>query len=203
MVRAFVAVLLPGELQDRIADIADRLKLPRTNVCFTKKEKLHVTLKFIGDTPADRLPEMGRLLHSVARRHEAFDVEIAGLGAFPTASRPRIVWVGTGQGSDQLKALSREVEQALARLGFSDENRFTSHITVARVRSPDRSGLLAAALKSGAGDIGWLRVEAIHLMKSVLSAEGSAYEVLHTCRLGGQGPLPERFTAQGTTNGQG
>lgn len=114
-----------------------------------------------------------------AARGEAFEVELRGLGAFPSASRPRVLWAGTAEAS-AFTALARDVDDRLSGLGFAPEARgFTAHVTLGRVREPRRDPALAAALtEAAARPFGRLSVGRISLMRSHLSPRGARYTEL-------------------------
>jgi RNA 2',3'-cyclic 3'-phosphodiesterase len=141
-------------------------------------ENLHVTLKFLGAVDEARLPDVTAAL-DVAASAPAFDVEVRGLGAFPTVSRPRVLWAGA-PGSPTFTRLADEVDRALTGLGFPPEGRgFTPHVTLGRVREPRRNPPLAEALEAAAErPFGMLRVVSVSLMRSDLSPRGARYTEL-------------------------
>ena len=106
-------------------------------------------------------------------------MDIRGLGAFPTAGRPRVLWAGA-PGSAAFTRLAEGIDQALAALGFPPEGRgFTSHVTLGRVREPRRDVVLTEALEAAAArPFGALRVERVSLMRSDLSSRGARYSEL-------------------------
>ncbi len=183
--------MLPGDLQRTIADAVRPLERLRTRVCLTRKENLHITLKFLGDVSVGKLQEVASLLMPVAGRRAPFEIEIAGIGAFPDVARARIIWVGVSRGAQALKLLSRDIEESLTGVGFEDEDRFKAHVTVGRIRHASRTPELETELKDRIGTLGGCRVSAFYLMKSTLASGGSVYEVLEEFRLSGEEPSPE------------
>lgn len=182
-IRAFVAVLLPDDVREAIAHAARPLDRFRTDVSFVRKENLHITLKFLGETEPERLERVRERLAGCAVRHSSFRVDVAGLGAFPDARRARVLWAGVGEGAEALGALAGDIEAALAPLGFAAEGRFKAHITIGRVRGRPPEGL-AGALAEPVGALGVVEVAEIHLMQSVLSPGGSKYTPLAALPLG-------------------
>lgn len=126
-------------------------------------------------------------LHTVVARHATFAIEVGGLGAFPTATRPRVLWAGVLAGDGALAALASTVDAALAALGFPSEARpFSAHITVARVREPRRAPALAEALGATAAKrFGRLAVHEVVVMRSDHSPRGARYTPLASLPLSG------------------
>lgn len=140
------------------------------------ESNLHVTLKFLGQIDEARLPAVSDAL-GVTSRAVRFELDVRGLGAFPSAARPRVVWAGLDR-AQPLAALAAEVDGALAGLGFPRESRpFAAHVTLGRVREPRRQPALADAL-AHAVDLGRLPVTAVSLMRSELHPRGARYTEL-------------------------
>ena len=143
-------------------------------------ENLHVTLKFLGGIDEAGVPPVIDALGAAVRRHARFAIEVGGLGAFPSASRARVLWAGVVGGDGALRALAATVETALAALGFPREERpFSPHITLGRVREPRRAPELADGLTAGATRrFGRVDVAQVTLMRSDLSSRGARYTPL-------------------------
>jgi 2'-5' RNA ligase len=140
------------------------------------ESNVHVTLKFLGQVDEPRLPAVIDALGVVARSR-GFDVDVRGLGAFPSAARARVVWAGL-DAARPLAALAAAIDGALAELGFPRESRpFAAHVTLGRVREPRRQPALGDALTRG-GDFGRLPVTAVSLMRSELHPRGARYTEL-------------------------
>jgi 2'-5' RNA ligase len=149
---------------------------------------LHVTLKFLGQIDPARVDAIADALASAAARTAAFDLDVRGLGAFPTANRPRVLWAGL-EPAAPLAALAREVDATLGALGLPRESRpFAAHVTLGRVREGRRNPALAPALARPA-DCGRLPVTRISLMRSELNPRGARYTELTSVLLAG-GPSP-------------
>ena len=144
--RAFIAVDLSEEIRAKIKeiqrlfldlDIQEKLKLK-----FVKPEQAHQTVKFLGDIPKDRIEEVKRALEEISQ--QPFDIVLRGVGFFPAASPEkvrniRVIWVGMEKGVEELKALQRGVESKMHALGFPLEKRFSSHVTLCRVKMGSRA----------------------------------------------------------------
>jgi RNA 2',3'-cyclic 3'-phosphodiesterase len=115
-----------------------------------------------------------------------FEARIRGLGAFPSAGRPRVVWAGVTEGASEMTALARRVDAALAALGFPrDERPFSPHVTLGRVRRPGSNPALTDALAGAAArEFGQIQVPTASLMRSELGPRGARYTELAAVRLG-------------------
>ena len=130
--RLFVAIFPPAHLAEALVGSAKET-LDNERLRFTPPENVHLTLKFIGDVPEVKLDGITEALVVAAEGHPPFEIEIAGLGAFPNPRRTKVLWAGVGSGSERLKALASDVERCLASLGFERESRpFIPHFTLGR-----------------------------------------------------------------------
>lgn len=182
MIRAFVAIDLPPRVQADLGRFVQVLQRAGAPVSWVKPDRIHLTLKFLGDVSEERIPAICAALQSVADQAEPFVLQAAGCGAFPTLKQMRVVWVGLRGDEPALRALQGRVEEALEPLGFEPEGRpFRAHLTLGRVRGSQRVRVLQEALLSNqsfsaeAFDVGDLV-----LYKSVLRPEGAQYTPL--CR---------------------
>lgn len=158
-------------------------------VAWVAPENLHITLKFLGAVEESRLPAVEAGLAEVAALSPAFAFTVHGLGAFPTATRPRVVWAGVAEGEAPMATLAAAVDDALAPVGFPAETRgFSPHVTLGRVREPRRDPGLARALgERAAARYGRTLVERVILMQSDLSPRGARYRELAAWPLGRPG----------------
>jgi 2'-5' RNA ligase len=172
-------VLLPDDLRQRLAAAIDRLRPHAADIAWVTESNLHVTLKFLGQVDESRAPALADALRATLADQRAFDVGVRGLGAFPSPTRPRVLWAGLDDAAGALTAVARRVDACCGGLGFPRETReFAAHVTLGRVREPRRrQPALADALARGA-DFGRLRVERVSLMRSELSPRGARYSEL-------------------------
>lgn len=190
LLRAFLASEIPLSLQDAIESATSGLckKLGPDLIRWVPVHNIHLTLKFLGDVSPSNLDLIKQMLMTEAAQHQAFDVEIAGLGSYPTPRRPRVLWVGLNAPA-ALISLQRAIETSTARLGYASEERgFSPHLTIGRVRqnasAADLQKIRAALEETKIGSLGTAHVDAVHLLKSELRPNGSVYTKLFSAPLG-------------------
>lgn len=133
--RLFVAVFPPPEIRRSLNEAAQRL--PTDGFRLTAPERIHLTLKFLGDVGAEDLDRTVEALAPLSDGHGPFDVSPEAFGVFPSARRARVLWAGVGEGSEGLGALARDVEGLLEGAGFGHEARpYVPHLTLGRARRP-------------------------------------------------------------------
>jgi 2'-5' RNA ligase len=189
-VRAFVAVELDGEVRAALRDLQDRLRQdpPARLGRWVAPDGIHLTLRFLGDVPAARLPELRQALQHAGQSVAPFELAVAGLGCFPDLSRPRVIWVGVEEPTGALVRLQLAVERELDRLGFRPEGRpFRPHLTLARIRDQarnrERAELGAWIRGQTVGCLATMGVAEVSLMRSVLCAGGAIYSQLGVAAL--------------------
>ena len=176
--RTFIAVFPPLEIREEALARAQRLFLGR-RVRWARPENVHLTLKFLGDVREEGLDDLCATLAEVCGRRAAFDAVLAEFGAFPSARRAQILWVGIGTGSSELRSLAANLDAALVPLGFERERRpYIPHLTLARTRSK------AARFKPPPEEyLGEFQVRHVELTESTLTPEGAAYRTIRAFAL--------------------
>ena len=187
--RTFVAVELDDECRRALCNAIERLKPLAGGVRWVRAEAVHLTLKFIGEIDECAVPGVIEALEPAAAASEPFSMRIAGLSAFPSRGRPRVIYGGVEERSGTLMALQAAVESAVAEeLGVAPERRrWTPHITLGRVKDArrcPRMEQIAAALPDQ--DFGEVCVGSFVLMQSELRPTGALYTPLHRFALGGR-----------------
>jgi len=184
--RLFVALFPPPEVVGA-ADAAFeplRRELEASAIRWTAPEQIHLTLNFIGPATRERAGAFSDAIAAAAARHAAFEIVAAGAGVFPDARRPRVIWAGLAGQTDYLGALKKDLDGALAPLGFKPEERpFHPHLTFGRVNglSPrEREALGGHLVRLGGTRFGVWRAREIRLMRSVLLPQGAQYSVLES-----------------------
>ncbi|HHY47346.1 MAG TPA: RNA 2',3'-cyclic phosphodiesterase [Firmicutes bacterium] len=180
MIRSFVACPLDAGLVPRVVEVQERLREACADVKWVEPRNLHFTLKFLGEVDEGLISAMGEGLRGALKHHEAFTLEISGLGAFPSIAAPRVVWAGVGRGGTELESLARSIEDIAAGLGIPREKKgFSPHLTLGRVRSPRNLERLTRILRSEApGVLGTMQVREVVLMRSQLAGTGPTYSAL-------------------------
>lgn len=178
--RAFVAVFPPLKIRAAAVGAArETVRLLGAQMRWTKPENVHLTLKFLGEVQEEVLGNLRAALERTCAGHASFDVELTGLGAFPSTRRARILWVGAGAGSDRLRSLATDLDAALVPLGFEREERaFAPHLTLGRIRGRP-AGL---DLRPDIGGLGF-RVQQVELAESTLTPEGAIYRTIQAFAL--------------------
>ena len=184
MVRAFIALELSPALQEKLGAVSQNLASAGADVRWVEPGKIHLTLKFLGEVSEEQIPKIKAALDPVAARFQPFQFHAAGVGVFPHASAPRVLWVGIEEAQKAkgiLQNLAKEVEKAMEILGFHKEERpFSPHLTIGRVRTSRNLSSLAAALqKSSFQSAEEERADRIILFQSTLTPTGPVYQKLH------------------------
>ncbi|MDT7605394.1 MAG: 2,3-cyclic 3-phosphodiesterase [Acidobacteriota bacterium] len=189
--RLFCAVELPTDVRARAAAHAARLRAgvaTPLKVSWEREEKLHLTLKFLGDLAPERSEQLARAVARAATRIPLFEGRLEGTGVFPAPSRPHVLWLGVHDATGKLAALQAAVEEECARADFPRDPRpFHAHVTLARLRDTrgDARRLARQYLKLGFEPVSF-PIGEIVLMRSELGAGGSTYTALSRETLWGE-----------------
>jgi RNA 2',3'-cyclic 3'-phosphodiesterase len=173
--RTFIAIDLPEELRQRLAQEQARLRAAASDARWTRPEGIHLTLKFLGEISDGQVEKVKKGLEAIGR-FEPFRVQAKGFGFFPDARRPRVFWAGLDAPA-ALGQLAARVKIAVEPLGFARENRaFSPHLTLARFQAPRPQPTLQA-LVAGQGNaiLGDFEVLEFFLWESRLSSHGASY----------------------------
>jgi 2'-5' RNA ligase len=184
--RTFLAVDLGPAIRARCVALQEALARAGTEVKWVEEENLHVTLLFLGEVDDRDLPGVCRAVGEVCARHDAFDVSVEKVGCFPNPRRPRVVWVGVGEGQQELVALHDALEAPLLELGCyrREERQYTPHVTLGRVKGDRPTDALAQALKRHADWRGGeTSVREVQVLSSELTPQGPVYTVLSRAKL--------------------
>lgn len=185
--RLFVAIAIPDEIRAAYSAFIKELRAIAPQAKWVRAENLHVTLKFLGETPLAKLDPLQTAL-AVVRSPQPVQLTFRGLGFFPNEKRPRVFWAGT-EATANLKTLAAAVDQAAHRLDFPLEERpFAPHLTLARFNPPGIDAKLLEAVRAkGEKNFGALTAAEFHLIESRLKPGGAEYTTVQTVRFAPEG----------------
>ena len=177
MIRTCIAVELPEKFLPEIERIGSQIKIP--GVKLVEPGLVHITMKFLGDIHEDKVEPIAAALSQI--KCKPFEANIKGIGVFPKPSYVKVIWLG---GLGDFGSLHNELEHVLSGFKFKQEDDFTPHATIARVKQPvNRTDLMEKITNIGDPDLGRFSVSSICLKKSTLTTRGPFYETLKEIKL--------------------
>jgi 2'-5' RNA ligase len=182
MTRAFIAVELDPKLLSEVLNVQKEILLTGADIKGVEPENIHFTLKFLGEIPHTTVAEVMQCMGKLDFR--PFEIDLAGVGCFPTIRNPRVIWIGVTGGLESFTSVAKQLESSLREIGFQPEReRFTAHLTIGRVRSNrNKTELIKKLGEVSSTEIGKMMVDTIKLKKSTLTAKGPIYTTLHEVR---------------------
>lgn len=191
--RLFIA-LGASEVADQAQVYLKKLRINfkdrEMDVLWTPPDNWHITLHFLGETSAGKIPEIIQRLQKVCEVSPPFKLKIADFGAFPSPQEARVVWMGV-QRSQALLDLQSSIENSLSEMGFAPEDRdYWPHLTIGRLRN--HKNIVDALSPVVRKKVGAFQVADIRLYESTLSAPYARYEVLEKFQLSGVNPEAEK-----------
>jgi 2'-5' RNA ligase len=181
MIRSFIAIDFPEETRKALEDIQRELKRCGAGVRWVRPSSIHLTLKFLGNIQAAQVEDIARAVAQEIRDQPPITLRPAGLGAFPSLRKPRVIWVGMEGEVQRLIRIQSRVENALEPLGFVREKRgFRPHLTIGRVKERRRlQSLVDAMVTLDMEPFNSFDADEIILYKSDLRPTGAIYTKLH------------------------
>ena len=195
-IRTFIAVDLAPGVKSRVTSLQEKLGRSAPDVKWVPPSNFHLTLLFLGEVEQLELVSICRLVQQRARKHEPFQFDVFGLGAFPNARRPKILWAGITDGVEKLRALHGDLEEGLLDLGCyrREDREYTPHLTLGRLSPEDSAEDWAAVLEKHADWKGGnTPVDEVLVMASDMRRGGPEYSVL------GRAPLSGRTAKRSST----
>ena len=184
-VRVFLAIELPDEVTAALASVTEAVGSAGVRgVRIVRPQHVHLTLKFLGGVPSSDIDAIVAAVTLAVEAQRPFTLALGGTGAFPTGTKPRVLWVGVSGDLPALRQLHAGIEGALEPLGYERESRgYSPHLTVARIRdgTPPEDGRRALDAMSSADRFvsrARIDVRSVSLMRSILRPEGARYERL-------------------------
>ncbi|KPJ76485.1 MAG: hypothetical protein AMJ54_11585 [Deltaproteobacteria bacterium SG8_13] len=184
-IRTFVACELPREIRSEIGQIQENLKQRRLRLTWVRPDKLHLTLKFLGDVSIDRVETIADAVGKAVREFSPISLSAKGIGVFPGIRRARVLWVGIGGEFLQLGQLQAAVSGGLAGVGFPAEKRpYRGHLTIGRIKAAVDPRQLADALTEFSDfETASFQVDEVVLFRSQLKPDGPIYTRLDAVKL--------------------
>ncbi|MEW6145861.1 MAG: RNA 2',3'-cyclic phosphodiesterase [Thermodesulfobacteriota bacterium] len=176
--RLFIAALLPHEIRARMDEYLEAVMPLCEGVKWEKNDKLHVTLKFLGNVEDSKVPEIASIIGGLSRNYSPFETSISGVGGFPDLRNPRILYIGLSE-NQELSSFQSGIEESLEPLGFPREtHKFVPHVTIGRIKS--RIRIKEPLPQPEACNFS---ISEIGVMKSETRRDGSVYTPLHIFHL--------------------
>ena len=185
MKRLFVAIKIVPDEQFLSVYSSLKREMVLDKMKWVEPHNFHLTLKFLGNTPTEKIPAITGALHEVAQNHPAFTFSLNKTGLFGSSYQPRILWFGSDQPATELVRLGEEVLDGLARAGFPrDRQNFVPHLTVARIKQVIRKEAFQKTVQKHQNDfIQKITVGRFYLYESMLRPEGPEYKIIKTFSL--------------------
>ncbi len=181
LIRTFIAV----PVSERLFNLQEKLKATISEktgkIRWLRKDQLHLTLKFLGDTTEDSINDVRRIMQNIADEFKPFNVSIQKTGCFPKIERPRVMWVGVSGELAKLDQLVERIQKKLNPLGFpKDENKYYPHITIARAKYPQKKTPdISTFLDTSFVPIPF-QIKKVQFISSELFPNGPVYTILST-----------------------
>lgn len=184
LIRTFVAIDINSkDVVLKLIELQKRLVATGATMKLVEPENIHLTLYFLGEIPEEKIGLVKEIVESCCKGTGSFEIYLAGVGAFPKFSSPRVVWVGMKYGQEILSQIANCLRKNLPRHGFrKEEKEFSPHITLARVKKYN-SKLVNEIKNLSNVEIGSLLINSVKIKKSTLTSRGPIYEDLHVIEL--------------------
>lgn len=165
-----------------VESVQKLLKKTGIKMTLVEPNKLHITLKFLGDTEVSLIDEIMRIIGDCTMKTEPFEVKFKGVGFFPHERKIRVVWIGVDD-DGKLKQIADCIEKKLQPFGFRYDGKFEPHLTICRVKGGPSKKIINAVEDFRKTEFGNAIVSEIYLMKSNLTPRGPIYEVIKSVKL--------------------
>jgi RNA 2',3'-cyclic 3'-phosphodiesterase len=178
--RLFLGVAVSNDTRRRVAELQSALA-PHAELKWVESQLLHVTLLFLGDVDDREMVAVCKATTAAARREPPFALGVSGLGAFPNARRPKVLWGGITDGADSLLRLFADIAAPLVDAGIyrPEERGYNPHLTLGRANADEESQKLAAELATRTEwDGGRTDVEEVVVYSSEMRRSGPEYAVI-------------------------
>ncbi len=182
-IRAFLAIEIDDDLKPKINKVMKEFKGIDAKIKYVELVNLHLTLKFFGDIDTNGLELLDQKIENVVSQFKPFNVKIKTCGAFPNTDRIRVIWIGIDE-DEMIRQLHDNLDDELSKLGFDKDRRFSTHLTIGRMKSPKNKNQVKSKIEEFSDvEIGEMAVENIVLKKSTLTPSGPIYEDIKVFKL--------------------
>jgi 2'-5' RNA ligase len=186
MKRIFVAVDISDEARRKVSEYIETLRkeFKDVRVSWDRAEKLHLTLKFLGDTNEKQLEDLKKNVENIASEITNFKLQISNTGLFPNVRNPRVLWLGIKGDVNDLQKINAVLEIECEKIGFAKEIRiYKPHLTIGRIREPKKAKSLAIKHLENKFEPIEFEVSEIVIYESKLQSNGSIYSVVSSSKL--------------------
>lgn len=181
--RVFIAINIDEQIRKALGGLQNELRskvdIRKSDAKWVNPDNMHLTLKFLGEIKDVQVVDICNITKEVASRHKSFELDVETVGHFGGRSA-RVLWVGTGQNSNNLLQLQNDLEEQLASAGWPKETRkFSGHLTLCRVRN-SKAGVKLAQITEEYKDfkLGTIWADLVSVYQSQLTPKGPIYTVL-------------------------
>jgi len=188
-IRTFLAFPVPKQIKGYFANMLEPIVDKQDKINWVKRENIHITLNYLGETDSEKIDEHGSRIESVVNEFPPFKLGTTDTGIYPHANEPRVLWVGSSPYDLTLSTFKKKLDKELTQLGYRlDKRIFQPHITLARVKTISRkSSFIHNFLSAEVREFDF-EVDRVIWMKSTLTPMGAEYEELKSFKFnsGGQ-----------------
>ena len=187
----FLAIDIPPHARETVVSIQNRFKTLDLNASWVRPENIHLTLKFLGDTPSERVTGIRICVSEAVKSYPVFKVALGGAIVFPNLKKPRFLWIDLKDPYNHLTILQEKIDAKMGQLGFPREKKkFNPHLTLARIKH--KKGVNKnkfVNLKQEVDSVPLIKtepfqVDSVKLIHSELTPKGSIYKILGEFSLG-------------------
>ena len=188
--RLFIAIPIPEPVRDEIIRVQQELQplVPHSVVRWARPDQFHLTLRFLGDVPADGVEDLKQSVGAVCRNARPLSLRAEGVGFFPNPRSPRVIWVGIDDREGFLVDLQKQIETVAGQFSSEPgEKNFTGHVTLGRLKNPRPTDTRDLATKAQSLEkrlFGEWPAHEIEILQSELSPAGARHTSLAVIRLG-------------------
>jgi 2'-5' RNA ligase len=182
--RLFIALAVPAEVRQAIGRVQSRLRREASpgTVRWAPADQFHLTLRFLGDVPAEQVARLEHCLKPVCAGSPALLLSARGLGFFPNPHHPRVIWVGASEAEGRLRELHHQIDTAVRWLAPAEPpEKYSAHITLGRLKPGGHAGipkLLRLAEDFHGQHFGDWRAGQVELVRSELTSVRAEHTVI-------------------------